>query len=169
MPTKLRHALLAVWSGLDPGLRRLLRLALPCLLLTAAWSLIWVPCQQARQRLSMEQPVLRQQLEQMLGEAAALRRAEPPSSADTGFSAPDIAQLKASLQAQGLDAGQWQGQGPQWQLQLHGASYTAWIHWLQIEADRHHLHLRKARIRTAAGSGIVDIEAVIEQSAEPEA
>ena len=163
MLTELRQRLQRGWSTLDPSLQRLLRWAAPSLLLVALWSLVWVPCQASRHRLQQELPQLRQQLAAMEGEAAALQQAGPAPAADSP-ALPSVARLAASLQQQGLGHGQWRGAGPQWQLQLHAVSYPVWIQWLPDIADRYPLHLVKAAIRTVPGSGIVDIDAVIEQS-----
>lgn len=168
MLTEVRQSLQRRWSTLDPSLQRLLRWAAPSLLLVAIWSLVWVPCQAERHRLQQELPQLRQQLASMKGEAAALRQAAPPSSAEA-MGLPGIGQLESGLQQLGLGHGQWQGAGPQWQLQLHAVSYSAWIQWVRNIADQYHLHVVKAAIRTMPGSGIVDVDAVIEQSAgQPE-
>ncbi|WP_323119274.1 type II secretion system protein M [Burkholderia alba] len=135
------------------------------LLLAIAYSMLWSPAQDGRDKIRRELPTMQRQLAQMTAQANEARSlaAAAQGVAPTGLALKDA--LTASLSDHGLAAAQLQIVGSGVQIQLKNAAFPVWTQWLDDVRRQFKVQVGEAHVTALKADGQVDLSAVMQPAA----
>ncbi len=160
--TELNETLTQFWDERTNREKQLIGWGGGVLALVIAYSVLWSPAQEGRDKIRRALPVMQQQLAQMTAQANEARplAAAAQGVAPTGLALKDA--LTASLSDHGFVGAQVQVVGNGVQIQLKNAAFPLWTQWLDDVRRQFKAQVVEAHATALKEDGQVDLTAVLQ-------
>jgi general secretion pathway protein M len=160
-----------VWAGFweprTPREKTLLTWGGVAVAIVVAYSVLWAPAQQGRERLRETLPAMHRQIAQMTAQADEARMLAPAAQgvAPTGGALRDA--LAAALTQTGLPTTQVRLAGEAVQIDAKNASFPAWIMWLDGARKQFKVRIVELHATALKEDGQVDLTVSLQPASAP--